>query len=101
MTIEYFDAYLQRFCDDVREARALADVLTYGTFPPEWRDRLVVLRAYITACIEHQGDESDLFTAKLDTYRKEWNQLLPLARTAAGASSTGLLPPVRIAVLEG
>lgn len=89
----YPDAYLDRFCTDEREARAIADIATYGTFPAAWTEKLVIVQTYILACLEHQGAEEDLFTSKLKTYRGEFARLLPLALKAAaeaeGEVSTG------------
>ena len=70
-TYEYADAYLAKFCTETLEERAIADVAVMGTFNAHWTERLVVLRTYILACLENQGDAEDLFTAKLKSYRTE------------------------------
>lgn len=89
-TLTYPDAYLAKFCTTDREARAFADVDNLGTFATEWRNRLTVLRCYILACLENQSDTEDLFTAKLKTYRAEFDVTLAQARNAAAdADSTG------------
>jgi hypothetical protein len=49
----------------------------------DWTKRLVILQTYILACLEHQGDNEDLFTAKLKTYRDEMREQLPRALAAA------------------
>lgn len=87
-TLTYPDAYLAKFCTAEREARAFADVDNLGTFAAEWRNRLTVLRCYILACLENQSDTEDLFTAKLKTYRAEFDVTLTQARNAA-AEATG------------
>jgi hypothetical protein len=89
MTIYYGDAFndafLAKFCTSDRQVRAAEDVATIGTFPAAWEKRLVVLRTYILACIEHQADAEDLFNTKLKTYRGEWDRTLPLAQSAQNA----------------
>lgn len=82
-TLTYPDAYLAKFCTIEREARAFADVDNLGAFAADWRDRLTVLRCYILACLENQADGEDLFTAKLKTYRAEFDVTLVQARNAA------------------
>jgi len=79
----YPDAYLARFCDDDREERAYAAVDLLGTFATTWRDSLTIIKCYILACLENQGDPEDLFTAKLKSYSKEFDGLLAKAQTAA------------------
>jgi len=83
MTYPYNDAYLAKFCTLDRETRAAADVAIMGTFSAEWTERLVVARTYVIACQENQASPDDLFTAKLKTYRSEFDKLLPLAQAAA------------------
>ncbi len=86
--LTYTDAYLTKHIDDDREERAYTEVDEIATFPAPWRDRLTVLRAYISACLDHQGDPEDLFGAKLKHYRAEFERVLVQAN-AARASSTG------------
>lgn len=81
----YPDAYLAKHCTQDREDRAFAEVDTLGNFPEAWRNRLTVLRCYVIACLENQGDTEDLFAAKLKNYRAEWDTLLPQAQAAAEA----------------
>ena len=87
--LNYQDAYLKsRITADI-EDRAYADVDRLGDFPETWRDDLAVIRAYILTCIEKQSSGEDLFTAKLGTYRLEFDALLKQARAAkAEATST-------------
>lgn len=92
-TYAYPDAYLSRFCTDNVETRALANVALFGTFPAAWTERLTIVQAYIIACLENQADAEDLFTAKLKSYRSQFDVLLPQALAAAAAaagSTTGL-----------
>lgn len=84
-TYTYSDAYLAPLVTKDREVRAIADVAAYGTFPADWVERLVRLRAYVLVCLESAKAPDDLFTAKLAAYRKEFEQALPLARAAQDA----------------
>ena len=91
-TYTYPDAYLAKFCTDEREARAIADVelraTTAGyTFSAAWLERLVIYQCYILACLENQADADDLFTAKLKSYRAQFDVLLPQALQAAAAAA--------------
>lgn len=88
-TLTYPDAYLAKFCTAEREARAFADVDNLGAFATEWRNRLTVLRCYILSCLENQSDTEDLFTAKLKTYRAEFDVTLVQARNAATDTGGG------------
>ena len=81
-TLTYPDAYLARFCTDDRETRAFAQVDTIGTFATAWRNTLARLQCYILACMENQADTEDLFTAKLKTYRSEFDRQLAMAQAA-------------------
>lgn len=87
LTYAYTDAYLAPLVTEDREARAVADVAAIGTFPTDWTERLVRLRAYVLVCLESAKSPDDLFTAKLAAYRKEWDQALPLARAAQDAAT--------------
>lgn len=78
----YPDAYLAKFCTVDRETRAFDEVDMLGTFTTVWRNRLTVLKTYILACLENQADAEDLFTAKLASYRKEFDAMLAQARAA-------------------
>lgn len=84
-TYLYSDAYLAPLVTQDRESRAIADIAAYGTFPADWTERLVRLRAYVIVCLESAKAPDDLFTAKLSAYRKEFDQALPLARAAQDA----------------
>lgn len=88
----YPDAYLAKFATDEREARAVADVAlraTTGrfTFSAAWTERLVITQCYVLACLENQADADDLFTAKLKSYRSQFDALLPQAIAAAAATA--------------
>lgn len=88
----YPDAYLAKFATEEREARAIADVelraTTAGyTFSAEWLERLVIVQVYILACLENQADAEDLFTAKLKSYRAQFDVLLPQALQAAATAA--------------
>ena len=88
----YPDAYLAKFCTEEREARAIADVElraeTAGyTFSAAWLERLFIYQTYILACLENQADADDLFTAKLKSYRSQFDVLLPQAIQAAAAAA--------------
>lgn len=87
-TYAYPDAYLAKFCTDERETRAISDVETMGDFPAAWKERLVIVQTYILACLEHQADTEDLFSAKLKNYRQQFDILLPQAK-AAEAEAAG------------
>jgi len=86
LTYTYPDAYLDTRISEEREARAIEEVeLLAGsrTLSADWTEKLVILQAYILACLEHQGKVDDLFTAKLKTYREEMAIQLPRALAAA------------------
>lgn len=83
----YADAYLAGQCTDDREFRATRDVDDIAPFAPVWRDRLIVLRTYIIACLECQADADDLFAAKLKHYRVEFDRVLAQARAATTDAS--------------
>lgn len=97
--LTYPDAYLSKFCTEEREVRAFADVDKLGTFATEWRERLTILRCYILACLEHQADPEDLFSAKLKNYNKEFDSELAQAR-AATPDSSGINLPIFSISLE-
>lgn len=93
-TYVYPDAYLAQFCTDEREARAIEDVAVYAaqlpdgqTFSADWTERLTIAQCYILACMENQADSEDLFTAKLKTYRKQFDVVLQQAISDASATA--------------
>lgn len=91
-TLTYPDAYLAKFCTEDREDRAFADVDREGSFDTQARNRLAVLRCYVIACLENQASPDDLFTAKLKSYRAEYDAELVRARAAQpDASPNGSL----------
>lgn len=84
-TYTYSDAYISPQVTLDRENRAMVDVAQLGTFPDTWAQRLTVLRAYITTCIECAKSPDDMWTTKLSAYRKEFDSALPQARAAQAA----------------
>lgn len=87
----YPDAYLAKFCDADREARAVAEITRLArvadvTFSEDWTEQLVVVQCYILAAMENQADPDDLFSAKLKNYRARLSDLLPQAISAAKAA---------------
>jgi hypothetical protein len=104
MTIyTYPDAYLDTFCTTERETRAIDDVaiLVDGrTLSSDWEERLVILQCYILACLEHQGDPEDLFTAKLKSYREELAIQLPRAIAAADETAEVVSAPYTFPVVR-
>lgn len=89
--LNYPDAYLAKYCTVDRETRAFDEVDLLGTFSTAWRNRLTVLKTYILACLENQADAEDLFTAKLTSYRKEFDGMLAQARGATPDESGNTL----------
>lgn len=84
--LTYRDAYLKKFATQELEDIASEDVALLNggdEFDTEWQEKLTVIRLYILACLENQADETDLFTAKLRTYNKEFEGLIAKARTAS------------------
>jgi hypothetical protein len=98
-TLTYPDAYLAKFCTVDREARAFDYVDGLGTFNESWRNKLTIVRCYILACLENQASEEDLFTAKLKTYRQDFDAMLTQAR-AATPDDQGLTLPIFSIPLE-
>lgn len=91
----YADKYLASLVTTDIETRAIDDVEALGTFPAAWVERLTILRSYLLVCMESQKAPDDLFTAKLATYRREFDAALPLARQAqiaARAEAEGIAP---------
>lgn len=94
MTIHtYTDGYLAPQVTTAREDKAIAEVDALGTFPTEWRDRLVICRAYVITCIECMRSADDTFSAKLSAYRKDWEALLVQARLAQAAAEAAAGTP--------
>lgn len=98
-TLAYPDAYLAKFCTQAREDRAYEDVDALGTFSEYWRDKLTTVRCYVIVCLENQATTEDLFTAKLASYRKEFDALIAQAR-AATPDASGLTLPMYSIPLE-
>ena len=93
-TYTYPDAYLAQFCTEDRETRATEDIALFSAqlpdgqvFDADWLERLIITQCYIIACTENQADAEDLFTAKLKTYRRQLDVLLPQAISAAAATA--------------
>lgn len=98
LTLTYDDAYLKDRITDPLEARAAQEVddMRIGAIADNVRERLVVLRAYILVCLEHQANPDDLYAAKLKNYRAEFDAALARARAsvpdAAGSSFVFSIP---------
>ena len=84
----YTDGYLAKLITQDREDRATADVAALGTFPAVWTERLIRLRAYVITCQESMQSPDDLFSAKLKTYQKEFDAMLPVAQAAQDATTS-------------
>jgi hypothetical protein len=90
LTYVYPDAYLDTYCTEEVEARAIEEVALMAgdrTLSAEWEERLVILQAYILAALENQAKPDDLFAAKLKNYRDELAVQLPRALAAADATA--------------
>ena len=94
----YDDAYLTTRIDSDLEERAMQEVddMALGAIADNVRERLVILRAYILVCLEHQANPDDLYAAKLKNYRAEFDAALARARAsvpdAAGSSFVFSVP---------
>lgn len=97
--LTYTDAYLKDLMTQDYEDRAADHVDSLGTFATEWRDKLIVFRAYEIVCIEMQADPDDLFTAKQKTYGKEFDRMLAQARIAT-PDEDGIFAPLFSIPLE-
>lgn len=99
LTLNYTDAYLKNRVTESIEATATSDVEEIGTFPSEWKDRLIVIRAYILTCLEQGGQDGDTFAVKLKQYRQEWDFVLSQAKHAASAANpTNPMPVLSIPI---
>jgi hypothetical protein len=88
---EYTDAHLSRLVTLERETIATGDVDALGAFPTAWRNRLITLRTYVIICLESQkGGMDDIFSAKLSSYRREYDATLVQARRAAETAGATL-----------
>lgn len=94
--LTYYDAYLSPLVTQDYEDRAEVDIDAIGTFAAAWRDKLIVLRAYILICLESMAAADDLFTAKLAQYRKEFDATLGKAKAATTDSNGNPLPSLSI-----
>lgn len=94
LTYAYADAYLKSQITEEREIRAIEDIERLGImFSDEWMQRLVILRAYIIACLECQAQPDDLFAQKLKHYKAEYETTLATAQSAA-ATTAGSTAPI-------
>jgi hypothetical protein len=88
--LTYTDAYLKsRVTQDI-ETRATAEIDAFRAFPTSpvnWRERLIVLRAYVLTCLEMSASPDDVFASKLTAYRKEYDNTLSSANAAANAAN--------------
>lgn len=82
MIYTYNDAYLKNNVTQDREDRATLDVNAIATFAADWKQKLIILRAYILVCLECQAQPDDLFSQKLKQYRQEWESTLAAAKAA-------------------
>ena len=84
LTLTYDDAYLKDRITDPLEERAMQEVddMALGAVADNVRERLVILRAYILVCLEHQANPDDLYAAKLKNYRSEFDAALARARAS-------------------
>lgn len=95
MALTYFypDAYLHPLVTEAREQRAAADVVgqfeSTTTLPTFWKQRLVILRAYIITCQDCQKAPDDLFASKLKTYSSEFDKSATAAITARDTAAAG------------
>ena len=89
-SLNYTDAYLKARVTDQIESRAYSDVDAIASFNTAWRNRLVVIRAYIIACLEQGSSETDVFAQKLKEYRKEFDFLLNQAKNDLAATDTSV-----------
>lgn len=92
---EYTDSFLARLVTDEKEQAASDFVDNIAAFTNKWRGKLVVCRVYISICLDAQkGGQDDVYSTKLSSYRKEWSELLGLAKadTVAGVSVAPAFP---------
>ena len=90
MPYTYQDKYLDAYCDATMEARATTEVVRNAlprVLSAEWLERVVVIQAYIFACLDNQANPEDLFTAKLKEYRTELTAQTARAYAAADAAA--------------
>lgn len=92
-TYPYTDGYLAPHVTQAREAQAIAEVDMIGSFTAAWKQRLVILRAYIITCMECSKSADDMFAAKLASYRHDFTASLPLARAAKAAEDAAAGAP--------
>ena len=79
----YNDSFLSRHVTDEKENAAYDYVDLMADFTPDWRDRLAVLRVYISICLDAQkGGQDDVYATKLASYRKEFDAVVALAKAA-------------------
>lgn len=96
LTYTYADAYLGRSVTEERETRAIADIEAIATFSATWKEKLVVLRAYIITCLECQAQPDDLYAAKLKNYRVDYDTVLGQARANTDDADGNPLPSLTV-----
>lgn len=96
----YTDAYLKTRVTEAIEARATDDIAQLGTFPDAWKNKLIVLRGYLLACLEQGGQAEDTFAVKLAQYRKEFDFTLSLAKAAQAEAAPDTAVPILTIPIE-
>ncbi len=82
--LTYTDPFLSRLVTDAREQAAISYVESIASLNQEWRDRLVVMRVYISICLESlKGGDDDVYSSKLSHYKKEFDSTLQIAKQSA------------------
>jgi hypothetical protein len=84
----YTDSFLKNRITEEIETRAIDDVATSGEYSSTWTERLVIIRAYILASLEHLAKPDDAYAAKIQFYRKEYDSCLINAKRAKAAEET-------------
>ncbi|MDY0274793.1 MAG: hypothetical protein RBR42_05045 [Desulfomicrobium sp.] len=92
----FTDEYLASEVTTERMIRATKDVESMGTFPHDWKSRLIELRAYIVTCQECTQGQDDLYYSKLKAYSKEFENSVMMARNAASDEGAPLFLSVHL-----
>lgn len=92
----YSDKFLVGLITEEIELRASEDVASFGAFDADWNERMVVVRAYLIACMENVKAQDDIFNTKFKLYQKEFDMLMQKARTTNSAASS--VSPLTIAI---
>ena len=90
--LTYTDQVLSSLVTVALEDAASAEVDALATFAPPWRERLIVLKAYLLVCLEYASASDDPFTLKLGQYQGQYDTALSDARAAVqkAAMTAGL-----------